>query len=203
METIDSLKKTLSCLKGHRRRYEKRYEDVLKYSDVARTEKLKRLVLEQNDKVIAHLEKMLDGVEDDQVEAYIGAQMEDAEGIEKQITEMFVAYCQRIQENLAQVNQTNIAEDHDAEVEGNQYKTATNARPKAHLKNAHKKPIEMQSDIIPKDFEIWKRKFKDYLVLTGLNDAPRETQVATLSGFLSSDMYDKLRISVGWKTTLI
>ena len=48
-----------------------------------------------------------------------------------------------------------------------------------------------------KDFEIWKRKFKDYLVLTGLNDAPRETQVATLRGFLSSDMYDKLRISVG------
>ena len=197
MATIDSLKKTLSCLKGHRRRYEKRYEDVLKYSDVARTEKLKTLVLEQNDKVIAHLEKMLDGVEDDQVDAYIGAQMEDAEGVEKQITEMFVAYCQRIQENLAQVNQTNRAEDHDVEVEGNQDETTTNARPKNHLKNVHKKPIEMQSDISLKDFEIWKRKFKDYLVLTGLNDAPRETQVATLRGFLSSDMYDKLRISVG------
>ena len=157
MATIDSLKKTLSCLKGHRRRYEKRYEDVLKYSDVARTEKLKTLVLEQNDKVIAHLEKMLDGVEDDQVEAYIGAQMEDAEGVEKQITEMFVAYCQRIQENLAQVNQTNRAEDHDVEVEGNQDETTTNARPKAHLKNVHKKPIKMQSDISLKDFEIWKR----------------------------------------------
>ena len=64
MATIDSLKKTLSCLKGHRRRYEKRYEDVLKYSDVARTEKLKTLVVEQNDKVIAHLEKMLDVVEE-------------------------------------------------------------------------------------------------------------------------------------------
>ena len=125
MATIDSLKKTLSCLKGHRRRYEKRYEDVLKYSDVARTEKLKTLVLEQNDKVIAHLEKMLDGVEDDQVDAYIGAQMEDAEGVEKQITEMFAAYCQRIQENLAQVNQTNRAEDHDVEVEGNQDETTT------------------------------------------------------------------------------
>ena len=65
------------------------------------------------------------------------------------------------------------------------------------MKNVHKKPIEMQSDISLKDFEIWKRKFKDYLVLTGLNDAPRETQIATLRGFLSSDMYDKLRISVG------
>ena len=110
---------------------------------------------------------------------------------------MFVAYCQRIQENLAQVNQTNRSEDHDGEVEGNPDETATNARPKAHLKNVHKKPIEMQSDISLKDFEIWKRKFADYLVLTGLNDAPRQTQIATLRGFLSSDMYDKLRISVG------
>ena len=90
MATIDSLKKTLSCLKGHRRSYEKRYEDVLKYSDVARTEKLKTLVLEQNDKIIANLKKMLDVVEDYQVDAYIAAQMEDAEGVEKKITEMFV-----------------------------------------------------------------------------------------------------------------
>ena len=55
----------------------------------------------------------------------------------------------------------------------------------------------MESDISLKDFETWKRKFSDYLVLTGLNEAQRETQVATLRGFLSSDMYDKLRISVG------
>ena len=53
-------------------------------------------MLEQNDKVIAHLEKMLDSVEDDQVETYIAAKMEDAEGVEKQITEMFVMYCQII-----------------------------------------------------------------------------------------------------------
>ena len=141
MATIDSLKKTLSSLKGHRRRYEKRYEDVLKYSDVARTKKLKTLVLEQNDKVIAHLEKMLDGVEDDQVEAYIGAQMEDAEGVEKQITEMFVAYCQRIQENLAQANQTNGA-DHDGEADSNLEETATNVRTKNHLKNVHKNQLK-------------------------------------------------------------
>ena len=62
---------------------------------------------------------MLDAVETDQVDAYIAAQMEDAEGVEKQITEMFVAYCQRIQENLAQVNQINRAEDNDGEIEGN------------------------------------------------------------------------------------
>ena len=156
MTSMESLKKTLSWLKGHRRRYEKRYEDVLKYSDVARTEKLKTLVLEQNDKVIAHLEKMLDVVEDDQVDAYITAQMEDAEGVEKQITEMFVMYCQRIQENVVQGNQTNRAEDNDGEIEGNPDETAVNVRPKARLKNVHKKPIEMQSDISLKDFEIWK-----------------------------------------------
>ena len=74
---------------------------------------------------------------------------------------------------------------------------ATNVRPNVHLKNRHKKPVELESDISLKDFEIWKRKFSDYLVLTGLNDAPRQTQVAALRGFLSSDMYDKLRISVG------
>ena len=197
MATMDSLKKTLSCLKGHRRRYEKRYEDVLKYSDVARTEKLKTLVLEQNDKVIAHLEKMLDVVEDDQVDAYITAQMEDAEGVEKQITETFVMYCQRIQENVAQGNQTNRAEDNDGEIEGNPEETAINARPKVHLKNVHKKPVELESDISLKDFETWRRKFSDYLVLTGLNEASKLTQVATLRGFLSSDMYDKLRISIG------
>ena len=152
MTTMESLKKTLSCLKGHRRRYEKRYEDVIKYSDVARTEKLKTLVLEQNDKVIAHLEKMLDVVEDYQVDAYITAQMEDAEGVEKQITEMFVMYCQRIQENVAQGNQINRAEDNDGEIEGNPDETAINVRPKAHPKNVHEKPIEMQSDISLKDF---------------------------------------------------
>ena len=69
---------------------------------------------------------------------------------------------------------------------------AINVRPKAHLKNVHKKPVEMESDISLKDFEIWRRKFSDYLVLTGLNEAPRQTQVATLREFLSSGMYDKL-----------
>ena len=106
---------------------------------------------------------MLDVVEYEQLDACIAAQMEDAEGVEKQITEMFAAYCQRIQENLAQVNQTNRAEDHDEEVEGNPDETATNARTRPHLKNVHKKPIEMQSDISLKEFEIWKRKFSDYL----------------------------------------
>lgn len=33
--------------------------------------------------------------------------------------------------------------------------------------------------------------------MTGLNEASRLAQVAKLRGFLSSDMYDKLRISVG------
>ena len=74
---------------------------------------------------------------------------------------------------------------------------AINVRPKAHLKNVHKKPVELESDISLKDFETWRRKFTDYLVLTGLSEASKSTQVATLRGFLSSDMYDKLRISIG------
>ena len=85
METMDSLKKTLSSLRGHRKRYVNRVEDDLNYSDTARTEKLKTLVLEQNDKVIAQLEKMLDAVDDDADQAYVVAQMEDAEKFERKI----------------------------------------------------------------------------------------------------------------------
>ena len=83
MANMDSLKKTLSSLRGHRKRYKNRFEDDLKYSDTARTKKLKTLVLEQYDKVIAQLEKMLDAVENVQDQAYIVAQMDDAENIEK------------------------------------------------------------------------------------------------------------------------
>ena len=57
--------------------------------------------------------------------------------------------------------------------------------------------MELESDISLKDFETWRRKFSDYLALTGLSEASKLTQVATLRGFLSSDMYDKLRISIG------
>ena len=166
-------KKSLTCLKGHRRTYEKRYEDVLKYSDVARTEKLKTLVLEQNDKVIAHFKKMLDVVEDDQVNAYITAQMEDAQGVEKQITEIFSMYCQSIQDNVAQGIQIKRAEDNDGKIEGNLDETAINVRPKVHLKNVHKKAVILESDISLKDFETWRRKISDYLVLTGLNEASK------------------------------
>ena len=71
---------------------------------------------------------------------------------------------------------------------------AIHVRPKAHLKNVHKKPVELESDISLKDFKIWRRKFSDYLDITGLNEASRLTLVATLQGFLSSYMSDKLRI---------
>ena len=40
---------------------------------------------------------MLDAVENDQDQAYIVAQMDDAENIERKLRETFVTYCQRIQ----------------------------------------------------------------------------------------------------------
>ena len=55
----------------------------------------------------------------------------------------------------------------------------------------------MRADINIEDFEIWRRNISVYLALTVLNQAPRQTQVATLRGFLSSDMYSKLRIAAG------
>ena len=196
MTTIDSLKKTLSSLKGHRSRHQTRFDKNLQYSDMRRTEQLKIALLEQNDKIIAHLEKMGEAGEDESLQAAVSKELAEAMAIDEAVNEEFVVYRQRIQENLAQANQTNGA-DHDGEADSNLEETATNVRTRNHLKNVHKKPTEMESDISLKDFETWKRKFKDYLVLTGLNDAPKETQVATLRGFLSSDMYDKLRISVG------
>ena len=100
MATMDALKNTLSCLRGHRKRYENRFEDDLNYSDTAHTEKQTMLVLEQNDKVIAQLEKMLDAVEDVADQSYVVPQMEDAEKFERTIKETFVAYCQRFEESL-------------------------------------------------------------------------------------------------------
>ena len=87
------------------------------------------MVLEQNDKIIAQLEKMLDAVEDDPDQAYVVTQMEDAEKFERKIKETFVAYCQRIQESLAQGNQISRANDNDGGIEDNLEETATNVRP--------------------------------------------------------------------------
>ena len=157
MASADSLKKTLSSLKGHRSRYQKRFDENLKYSDIKRTEQLKTLLLEQNDKVIVHLEKMLDAVEDEQVQAFVGTQMDEADSMDKEINEMFVVYCQRINESVAQIDPTNEEDGHEI---------ATHVRPNAHPKNIHKKPPEMDGDISLKDFEIWKRKFLDYLVIS-------------------------------------
>ena len=79
------------------KKYEKKFEDDLKYLGTACTEKLNTFVLEQNDNVITHREKMLDPDEDDQVQAYIASQTDDAENIKKKSKETFVMYSQRIQ----------------------------------------------------------------------------------------------------------
>ena len=100
MDTMDSLKRTLSSLRGHRKRYVDRFEDDLNYPNMARTEKLETLVLEQNDKVIAQLEKMMDAGGDDADQTYVVAQMEEAEEFERKIKERFAAYCQRIRESV-------------------------------------------------------------------------------------------------------
>ena len=64
------------------------------------------------------------------------------------------------------------------EIETNQDGISINVRANAHLKYIHKKLTEMEAIISLKDFEIWKRKFSDYLVLAGLSYAPRQTEVA-------------------------
>ena len=71
MTTIDSLKKTLSSLKGHRSRHKTRFDKNLQYSDMRRTEQLKIALLEQNGKVIAHLEKMDEVEENESLQATV------------------------------------------------------------------------------------------------------------------------------------
>lgn len=67
----------------------------------------------------------------------------------------------------------NRAADNDGVIERNPDETTINIRSKSHLKNVHKKPIEMESDLSLRDFEIRKLKFPDFLVLTGVNEALR------------------------------
>ena len=68
---------------------------------------------------------------------------------------MFVTCCQRIQDNLCEGNQINRANDNAGETEGNSDETAVNITPNAHVKNVHKKPVDMESDTSLQDFEIW------------------------------------------------
>ena len=70
-------------------------------------------LLEQKDKIIAHLEKMGEAGENESLQAAVSKELAEAMAIEEAVNEEFVVYCQRIQENLAQANLTNRAEDHD------------------------------------------------------------------------------------------
>ena len=161
MEEIEKLKKTLSSLKGHRSRHRTRFDKNLQYSDIKRTEQLKIALLEQNDKVISHLEKMVDADQGEIFQAAVSKELTEAMAIDEDVNEAFVVYCQRINENLAQGHPRNRTDNNEEEVETNPSGMATNVRPKAHLKNVHKKPAEMESDISLKDFEIWIRNFSD------------------------------------------
>ena len=155
-------------------------------------EQLKIALLEKNDKVISHLEKMGEADESESLQAAVSKELSDAMAIDEAVNEEFVVYCQRTQKNLAEGHQRNEVNGNDEEIETGLVEMATNAPSKAHMKNVHKKPIKMQSDISLKDFKIWKRKFSDYLIKMGLNDAPRQTSIATFRAFLSSDIYNKI-----------
>ena len=71
---------------------------------------------------------MFDAAESDQDQAYVVAQMEDAEKGEKKRKETFVTYCQRIQGDIAQSNQTNRTDNNDVDERTNPNEMATNVR---------------------------------------------------------------------------
>ena len=145
MEEIEKLKKTLATLKGHRTRQKSRFDKNLQYSDIRRTEQLKIALLEQNDKVISHLEKMGDAGQDESLQAAVSKELTEAMAIDEDVNEAFVVYCQRINENLAQSHQRNRTGYNEEEIETNPDEMAVNVRPKVHLKNVHKKPVELES----------------------------------------------------------
>ena len=62
---------------------------------------------------------MLDDVENDQDQAHVVAQMDDAENNEQNIKETFVMYRKRIQESLVQGNQNSGAYTNGEEIETN------------------------------------------------------------------------------------
>ena len=105
MEEIEKLKKTFSGLKGHRSRHRTRFDKNLQYSDIKRTEQLKIALLEQNDKVISHLEKMGEADQGESLQAAVSKELAEAMAIDEDVNETFVMYCQRINESLAQSNQ--------------------------------------------------------------------------------------------------
>ena len=64
-------------------------------------------------------------------------------------------------------------------------------------KSMMKKPPELEGDVSLKDFEVWKRKFMDYVVLSEMDKCDHDVQVATLRGFLSTEMYNKTKFAMG------
>ena len=135
--------KKLSSLKGHRYRHRARFDKNLQYSDIKRTEQMKIVLLEQNDEVISPLDMMGDSNQYKNLQAAVFNELAEATAIGEDVNEAFVVYCQRIQENLAQGNQRS-GNINGEEIETSPDEMPINARQKAHLRNAYKKPAKME-----------------------------------------------------------
>ena len=90
IEEIEKLKNTLASLKWHMSRQKSRFDKNLQYSDIRRTEQLKIALLEQNDKVISHLEKMGEADENESLQAAVSKELADAMAIDEAVNEEFV-----------------------------------------------------------------------------------------------------------------
>ena len=64
-------------------------------------------------------------------------------------------------------------------------------------KNTFKKPPEISGECDMQEFESWRRKINDYFILTGSDQCENRTQIAIIRGFLATDMYAKIRYSMG------
>ena len=144
-------------------------------------------------KVENHLHKMNEkaGIAQ-QGQDYMAKELDDVDIAQNNVNEQFVAYQQRNFENSREA-QGNGDGVHDQRNEGATLRIPGNANT---TKYAHKKPPELDGDVNLKGFDAWQRKYVDYYVLSGMDKASRQIQLANLQSYLATDMVDKLSFAM-------
>ena len=165
--------------------------NVLKFLDDGIAQSEQTNVLGRVRKVENHLYKMGEtgGVDQN----YIDKELEEVGETQNNIMEQFTEYQNR---NLEQsrVEETHRVEETNHRTEDPQRSTRGTT---PGTKNSHKKPPELEGDVNHKGFDAWNRKLMDYLTLSGLDKYDQNVQIPTLRGFLSKEMYNKMRFAMG------
>ena len=183
MTAIQEAKATLARLKGHVTRATKAFEKEILEHDVAGVAKAKANVFHRLEKLEEHV-MIMEELKDMNVDL-IQNEYAGIEAVQDKTRKEFSEY-------MNQVSGTNNEGANVDEPIGNQ--RVNNTSPN---KSMIKKPPELEGDVSLKDFEAWRRKFIDYVVLSEMDKCDHDVQVATLRGFLSTEMYNKTKFTMG------